>query len=163
MVALRGFPGDYDNWSAHGAVCWAWEDVLPYFRLLERDRDFDNRLHGRDGRVPARWHLPEDWPPFSNAVGHTMDRAGFRYVGDLNGDFSDGSGPLPLGSTLSAACRQFRATWTPRPAAGRTSQFAATRGKVTFVLPDANVMPDVRFRRVWTLDGSLRDFGAPSS
>ncbi len=103
MVALRGFPGDYDNWSAHGAVCWAWEDVLPYFRLLERDRDFDNRLHGRDGRVPARWHLPEDWPPFSNAVGHTMDRAGFRYVGDLNGDFSDGSGPLPLGSTLSAA------------------------------------------------------------
>jgi 5-(hydroxymethyl)furfural/furfural oxidase len=102
MVALRGVPGDYDNWVAEGAPGWGWDDVLPFFRRLERDRDFDGPFHGRDGRVPVRRHLLEDWPPFSNAVGHAMDRAGYRRVTDLNGDFSDGYGPVPIASTLSS-------------------------------------------------------------
>ena len=102
MVALRGLPADYDNWLEQGAVGWGWSDVLPFFRCLERDRDFDGPLHGRDGRVPVRRHLSEDWPPFSTAVGRAMERAGYRYVSDLNGDFSDGYGPLPISATLSS-------------------------------------------------------------
>jgi 5-(hydroxymethyl)furfural/furfural oxidase len=101
MVALRGLPGDYDNWLSEGAAGWGWADVLPFFRRLERDRDFDGPLHGRDGRVSVRRHLVEDWPPFTIAVSHAMDRAGYRYVADFNGDYSDGYGPLPLSSTLS--------------------------------------------------------------
>ena len=77
-VTLGGLRGEYDNWTAHGAVGWGWEDLLPYFRLLERARDFDAPLQGRDRRVPVRRQLPENWPPFGNAVGHAMVGAGFR-------------------------------------------------------------------------------------
>ena len=54
MIALRGTPDDYDEWAAAGATGWAWEDVLPWFRRLENDLDFDGPLHGKDGPVPIR-------------------------------------------------------------------------------------------------------------
>jgi choline dehydrogenase-like flavoprotein len=31
MVALRGVPDDYDDWSRRGATGWAWDDVEPWF------------------------------------------------------------------------------------------------------------------------------------
>lgn len=31
MVALRGVPADYDDWSRRGATGWAWDDVEPWF------------------------------------------------------------------------------------------------------------------------------------
>src|SRR5437868_9237429 len=36
-IALRGMPGDYDEWAARGNPGWSWADVLPVFRRLERD------------------------------------------------------------------------------------------------------------------------------
>jgi 5-(hydroxymethyl)furfural/furfural oxidase len=101
MIALRGVPQDYDGWASHGAAGWGWQDVLPYFRRLERDRDFTGPLHGSAGKVPVRRHLPEDWPPFSVAITSALARRGYPYIADLNADFSDGYGPLPLSSTLS--------------------------------------------------------------
>ena len=102
MIALRGVPGDYDEWVSSGAVGWGWNEVLPAFRRLENDWDFDGPLHGNEGRVAIRRHLPEDWPPFSRAVVEAAHRMGFTFVPDFNGDFGDGYGSLPLSSTLSA-------------------------------------------------------------
>lgn len=31
MVALKGEPGDYDEWDRRGATAWAWRDVAPWF------------------------------------------------------------------------------------------------------------------------------------
>jgi 5-(hydroxymethyl)furfural/furfural oxidase len=53
MVALRGLPGDYDEWAQMGARGWGWSDVLPYFRKLENDLDMDGPLHGKDGPPSA--------------------------------------------------------------------------------------------------------------
>src|SRR5688572_3390278 len=39
-VAVRGAPADYERWEQLGAAGWSWEDVLPWFRTLERDLDF---------------------------------------------------------------------------------------------------------------------------
>ncbi len=102
MIALRGIPGDYDWWASHGAEGWSWEEILPYFRTIERDRDFGGPLHGADGRVSIRRHLPEDWPPFSHAIAEAAKRMGLPYVKDLNAEFDDGYGSLPLSSTLSS-------------------------------------------------------------
>jgi choline dehydrogenase len=35
MAYVRGHPGDFDSWAAGGAIGWAYDDVLPYFRKSE--------------------------------------------------------------------------------------------------------------------------------
>lgn len=101
MVALRGLPSDYDGWAADGAVGWSWADVLPHFLRLESDRDFDGPLHGRDGPISIRRHRPEEWPPFSRAVAAVATDLGHPHVEDMNGDFRDGHGAVPMNSTLA--------------------------------------------------------------
>ncbi|HUC15466.1 MAG TPA: GMC family oxidoreductase N-terminal domain-containing protein [Acidimicrobiales bacterium] len=98
MLALRGLPDDYDSWGIPG---WSWSDVLPYFRALEDDRDFSGELHGSGGPITIRRHHERDWPPFCSAVGRATAKLGWPMIGDLNGEFGDGYGALPLSSTLS--------------------------------------------------------------
>lgn len=102
MIALRGVPADYDGWASHGAEGWSWGEVLPYFRMIEHDRDFGGPLHGAEGRVSIRRHLPEDWPPFSRVIAEAAARMGLPYVQDFNAEFEDGYGSLPLSATLSS-------------------------------------------------------------
>ena len=49
QLANRGAPSDYDEWEARGATGWNWDAVLPYFKKVERDMDFEGPYHGRDG------------------------------------------------------------------------------------------------------------------
>ena len=51
QLANRGAPTDYDEWEAKGARGWNWNAVLPYFKKVERDQDFDGPWHGKDGRT----------------------------------------------------------------------------------------------------------------
>lgn len=96
MVALRGLPQDYDEWRAAGAAGWGWDDVLPCFRRLERDLDFDGPLHGQDGPTPIRRVKPEEWAPFAKRFAEAAQRRGYPLVEDLNADFRSGVGPLPM-------------------------------------------------------------------
>ena len=100
MIALRGTPDDYDGWEALGAKGWNWEGVLPYFRKLESDRDFDGALHGRKGPIPIRRSPREHWPPLSKAIHEFAVARGIPYIADMNADFRDGYSPLPLSNTL---------------------------------------------------------------
>ena len=96
MIMLRGTPDDYDGWARQGAAGWRWHDVLPYFRRLERDLDFGGDLHGAAGPTEIRRHRPEDWPPLAKAAGAYAARMGTPFIADMNGDFSDGYGALPI-------------------------------------------------------------------
>jgi len=49
MVYARGHRADYDHWASLGNSGWAYDDVLPYFTRSERNEDFDNRWHGKEG------------------------------------------------------------------------------------------------------------------
>ncbi|WP_035466130.1 GMC family oxidoreductase [Burkholderia sp. WSM2232] len=92
--ANRGLPRDYDEWAANGADGWAWRDVLPYFRKLERDVDFPgDELHGSDGPVPIRRITPNDWPPFCHAFAKGLRANGLAQLQDQNGEFGDGFFP----------------------------------------------------------------------
>lgn len=97
MVAFRGQPGDYDTWQELGARGWAWNDVFPYFRKMERDLDFpDSPGHGHSGPMVVRRNPSHNWGPFSKAVGTFLERRGFRYLDDYNTDFGDGFSSLPM-------------------------------------------------------------------
>ena len=60
QLANRGAPTDYDEWADRGATGWNWDNVLPYFKKVERDMDFDGPYHGKEGRIPVRRIFPED-------------------------------------------------------------------------------------------------------
>src|SRR5262249_41389360 len=75
---------------------WRWETVLPYFRKIERDIDFDGPLHGSEGRIPVRRVFPENWSDYAKAVADAFKLAGYRYVPDQNGEFQDGYYPLTM-------------------------------------------------------------------
>lgn len=92
--ANRGLPRDYDEWAANGAEGWGWDDVLPYFRKLERDVNFaDGALHGCDGPVAIRRIMPRDWPPFCHAFANGLRKNGLPMLQDQNAEFGDGVFP----------------------------------------------------------------------
>jgi 5-(hydroxymethyl)furfural/furfural oxidase len=91
--ANRGLPRDYDEWCDLGAKGWGWDDVLPYFRKLETDLDFDGPLHGRDGPIPIRRIAKPNWPPFGAAMGEAFAASGVPFRQDQNGECEDGIFP----------------------------------------------------------------------
>ena len=99
MVALRGTPDDYDSWEQLGAAGWSWNEVLPYFRKLETDADFQGDMHGSSGPIPIRRTPPEQWPPLSRAIERYGRDRQTPHIADMNGDFRDGHGSLPMSNT----------------------------------------------------------------
>jgi 5-(hydroxymethyl)furfural/furfural oxidase len=100
MVALRGTPDDYNGWEERGAVGWSWDDVLPFFRKLESDNDFDNDSHGQEGPVPIRRLEQSQWPPLMNAIKEFCNNHQIASIDDFNADFKDGFGVLPTSKFL---------------------------------------------------------------
>jgi 5-(hydroxymethyl)furfural/furfural oxidase len=96
QLANRGAPADYDDWEARGATGWHWDTVLPYFKKVERDIDFDGPLHGSEGRIPVRRIFPDNWPEHAKRVAEAFKLDGFKYIADQNGGFEDGYYPLTM-------------------------------------------------------------------
>lgn len=94
QMANRGAPTDYDEWEARGAAGWSWKDVLPYFKKVERDLDFEGPYHGKDGRIPVRRIPEKHWTKHSLAVAEACKQAGYTFLPDQNGEFVDGYFPV---------------------------------------------------------------------
>src|SRR5271168_1027278 len=96
QLANRGAPTDYDEWEARGATGGDWDNVLPYFKKVERDMDFDGPWHGREGRIPVRRIFPDLWPEHAKAVAEAFKQAGWEYIVDQNADWKDGYFPITI-------------------------------------------------------------------
>ncbi len=96
MMANRGSPLDYEDWVSRGAAGWAWEDVLPFFKKMESDRDFGGPFHGKDGPIGVRRLFPDIWPGYTTAIMEAAKAEGFDYIEDMNADFSDGYFPVTI-------------------------------------------------------------------
>ncbi|MBS0221755.1 MAG: GMC family oxidoreductase N-terminal domain-containing protein [Proteobacteria bacterium] len=94
QMANRGAPTDYQEWVDRGAEGWAWNDVLPYFKKVERDLDFDGPWHGKDGHIPVRRIPVEHWTRYAQAVGEACKLTGMTFLPDQNGEFVDGYFPV---------------------------------------------------------------------
>jgi 5-(hydroxymethyl)furfural/furfural oxidase len=94
QLANRGAPSDYDEWEARGASGWSWNDVLPFFKKVERDLDFDGPWHGKDGRIPVRRIPQAHWTAHAQAAAEACKLAGYRFLPDQNGEFVDGYFPV---------------------------------------------------------------------
>jgi 5-(hydroxymethyl)furfural/furfural oxidase len=94
QLANRGAPTDYDEWEARGAAGWSWNDVLPYFKKVERDLDFGGPFHGKDGRIPVRRIPQAHWTRHAQAVAEACKLAGYPFLPDQNGEFVEGYFPV---------------------------------------------------------------------
>jgi len=96
QLANRGAPADFEEWVARGARGWGWKDVLPYYKKVERDMDFDGPLHGKEGRIPVRRIFPDQWSGHAKASAEAFKAAGFTYLPDQNGEWKDGYYPITI-------------------------------------------------------------------
>ena len=91
MVYIRGRAADYDRWTNMGAKGWGWDDVLPYFKRQENNREHgESALHGREGPLHVQ-NLPSPHPLL-----RTLQRAGqslqIPASTDFNGPEQEGLG-----------------------------------------------------------------------
>ncbi|RDH74240.1 mycofactocin system GMC family oxidoreductase MftG [Mycolicibacterium moriokaense] len=89
----RALPEDFERWSVPG---WSWADVLPHFRAIEQDLDFDGPLHGSNGPIAVR-RVSE----FDGCTASFVDAAtemGYPWVADLNGAAADVTLPAGVGA-----------------------------------------------------------------
>ncbi|MCA8929969.1 MAG: GMC family oxidoreductase N-terminal domain-containing protein, partial [Alphaproteobacteria bacterium] len=96
QMANRGAPTDFDEWHERGATGWRWDDVLPYFKKVERDLDIDDEWHGQEGMIPVRRVPAAQWPGHAKALAEAFGRAGYKYLPDQNGLFEDGYFPITI-------------------------------------------------------------------
>jgi choline dehydrogenase len=103
----RGFPEDFDSWSALGNDEWSYEKVLPFYRKMEHDLDIQDDFHGTDGPMPVRRRQSGAWPDIQKAFHAACLRAGFGVTDDTNGPNPSGVGISPTnnlgGIRMSAA------------------------------------------------------------
>ena len=104
-IALRGQPGDYDEW---GMDDWTWEKCLPAFKRLELDMDYgESDVHGGSGPIPIRRHKPEEMTVWQQAFIEGCLSVGYPPCDDTNEPGSAGVGPHAMnkvgGRRISAA------------------------------------------------------------
>ena len=89
MAFVRGQAQDFDTWAQMGNQGWAYQDVLPFFKRMERyDGGGDDTFRGRDG--PLRVTNPEPREPFFAAVIKAAGEVGITHNPDYNGARQDG-------------------------------------------------------------------------
>ncbi|GFQ79428.1 glucose dehydrogenase [Trichonephila clavata] len=98
MLNLRGNKKNYDDWAAHGAHGWSYDEVLRYFKKLEDNTDAEyvkNGYHGTGG--PVTVSKPPYESELKSAVLEAAENKGYR-IGDINGP--DATGFYDLQATI---------------------------------------------------------------
>lgn len=94
-VAIRGTPGDYDEWAALGNPLWSWSAALPHLRAMEDDLDYGGPYHGRGGPTPIRRWRPDELTDVQQSFLDACLAAGYPLSEDHNDPASTGVGPIP--------------------------------------------------------------------
>lgn len=92
-VAMRAEPADLASWPRG----WQWNEMLPWFKRLESDREFGSAdYHGEEGPIPiVRWD-EADWDPTYHAFYEGCLAEGLSECPDQNAPNTTGVGPIPM-------------------------------------------------------------------
>ena len=91
MMHTRGRPADYDTWAYLGAAGWAHDDVLPYLRRLENQRDDTNPTAGHGGPIEVV-NAGDTGNPISRTFLDACAELGYPRVDDFNAGNAFGAG-----------------------------------------------------------------------
>jgi choline dehydrogenase len=86
---VRGQRQDFDTWAQMGNHGWSYDDVLPFFKRMERyEAEGDDSFRGREG--PLRVTNPEPREPIFAALIKAAAEVGIVHAADYNGASQDG-------------------------------------------------------------------------
>jgi choline dehydrogenase-like flavoprotein len=95
MIALRGLPGDYQEWERRGARGWSWRDVLPVFQAMTCDLDDPDRDPRGGPNVVHR--IPrERWPLYIERLHQAAAQQGEPIHSNIYDSADDGFFVMPL-------------------------------------------------------------------
>lgn len=90
LVYNRGLASDYDYWASLGNAGWSYEQVLPYFKSMERWESGESTYRGGHGELPVssiNWQSP-----VCDAFIAAAQEYGLEFNPDYNGHHQDGVG-----------------------------------------------------------------------
>ncbi len=88
MAFVRGQARDFDTWAQLGNRGWSYDDVLPYFKRMERFDGGDDSYRGRNG--PLRITNPPPRLKLFAALIQAAGEVGIPHNPDYNGATQDG-------------------------------------------------------------------------
>ena len=130
MVFVRGNPGDFDGWARSGAEGWSYEDVLPYFKRMERYAEGGDAYRGDGGPIVVE-RLKNNHP-IENAFLAASAQAGFPKTVDYNG--AEQEGVTAFDANIDSGHRSASAAACVRPAGLRGNVTIRAEAHVTRVL-----------------------------
>jgi choline dehydrogenase len=143
MVYGRGLPADYQRWVQAGAQGWGWDDMLPYFRRMERWSGPPGPARGSGGPVWVRRF--EETEPACAATLAALVELGVPWVDDYCAGIAEGVGLTQ--ATQKAGWRHSAATAYLRPARRRPNLTILTRAQAVALILDGTRCVGVRVVR----------------
>ncbi len=143
LLYIRGQAEDYDHWRQLGNAGWGWAEVLPFFKLSERQERGADALHGGDGPLAVsnmREHRARCDQFIEAAVA-----AGIPRNDDFNGPEQEGVGYFQL--TMRRGLRCSAATAYLKPARRRPNLKIVTGALTHRVLFEGNRATSVEIER----------------
>jgi choline dehydrogenase-like flavoprotein len=112
MVYIRGTASDYDGWAKLGCEGWGYDDVLPVFKRLERNRLGQSaKYHGNDGELIV--DAPKDPNVLTEHFVVAGKDAGLPHNTDFNGESQFGVGVYNVTQDQGARFSSFAAFVRP--------------------------------------------------
>ena len=143
LIYVRGQPRDYESWAALGNRGWGWEDVLPYFRKLERNARGASEYHGDRGPV---WCSDiGERHELMDAIIRAGNELGVPSNADFNGATQEGVGYYQLFTRNGLRCSS--ATAYLRPAQKRRNLRVETNAHATAITFDGARATGVAYRQ----------------
>ena len=142
MIYVRGHRDDFNRWRQLGNVGWAYDDVLPFFKLSEDYSGGDDEYHGVGGPLKIT-----DAPrhELSDAFVKAGVEAGYGENPDFNGRQPDGFGYNQL--TIGNGRRCSSAVAFLRPARSRGNLKVILHATATRILFQDGKARGVEFRQ----------------
>jgi choline dehydrogenase len=131
-IYVRGNRGDYDAWAQMGNRGWSYDDILPYFRRVEGNRDGISDTYGKSGPVVVGGL--RGVPRLSYVFVEAMAELGYGKNRSYNGDPAEGASIIQANQHLGVRYSAARAYL--HPARNRLNLRVVTHAFVRRVLFD---------------------------
>ena len=141
LIFIRGQRDGFDDWERMGARGWNYNDLMPYFRRLERYDGGDSQHHGRLGEFEVSDLRTGN--PATAAWINAGAEFGLPRNPDFNAETTYGVGTYQLG--IGKRWRTSSASAFLKPALARANLTIITRAQVSRVLFKGKVATGVEW------------------